>query len=89
MQVQVKVYDANGVESKLRICDNVNKTDLSEFSIRGNLGGTAELSSDKKNWDYYPADNTKDYGSEETATATLGGERQDMCPDSKLEIRYR
>ena len=71
MQVQVKVYDANGVESKLRICDNVNKTDLSEFSIRGNLGGTAKLSSDKKNWDYYPADNTKDYGSEETATATL------------------
>ena len=71
MQVQVKVYDANGVESKLRICDNVNKTDLSEFSIRGNLGGTAKLSSDKKNWDYYPADNLKDYGSEETATATL------------------
>lgn len=71
MQVQVKVYDANGVESKLRICDNVNKTDLSEFSIRGNLGGTAKLSSDKKNWDYYPADNPKDYGSEETATATL------------------
>lgn len=72
MQVQVKVYDANGSESKLRICDNVNKkTDLSEFSIRGNLNGTAELSSDKKNWDYYPADNPKDYGSEETATATL------------------
>lgn len=71
MQVQVKVYDANGVESKLRICDNVNKTDLSEFSIRGNLNGTAQLSSDKKNWDYYPADNLKDYGSEETATATL------------------
>ena len=71
MQVQVKVYDANGVESKLRICDNVNKTDLSEFSIRGNLNGTAQLSSDKKNWDYYPADNPKDYGSEETATATL------------------
>lgn len=72
MQVQVKVYDANGSESKLRICDNVNKkTDLSEFSIRGNLNGTAQLSSDKKNWDYYPADNLKDYGSEETATATL------------------
>lgn len=72
MQVQVKVYDANGSESKLRICDNVNKkTDLSEFSIRGNLNGTAQLSSDKKNWDYYPADNPKDYGSEETATATL------------------
>ena len=71
MQVQVKVYDANGSESKLRICDNVNKTDLSEFSISGNLGGTAKLSSDKKNWDYYPADNLKDYGSEETATATL------------------
>ena len=70
MQVQVKVYDANGVESKLRICDNVN-TDLAEFSISGNLGGTAKLSSDKKNWDYYPADNPKDYGSEETATATL------------------
>lgn len=71
MQVQVKVYDANGSESKLRICDNVNKkTDLSEFSIRGNLNGTAQLSSDKKNWDYYPADNPKDYGSEETATAT-------------------
>lgn len=71
MQVQVKVYDANGSESKLRICDNVNKTDLSEFSICGNLNGTAQLSSDKKNWDYYPADNPKDYGSEETATATL------------------
>ena len=72
MQVQVKVYDANGSESKLRICDNVNKkTDLSEFSIRGNLNGTAQLSSDKTNWDYYPADNPKDYGSEETATATL------------------
>lgn len=71
MQVQVKVYDANGSESKLRICDNVNKTDLSEFSIRGNLNGTAQLSSDKKNWDYYPADNPKDYGSEEIATATL------------------
>lgn len=73
MQVQVKVYDANGSESKLRICDNVNKTNLSlsEFSIRGNLNGTAQLSSDKKNWDYYPADNPKDYGSEETATATL------------------
>ena len=72
IQVQVKVYDANGSESKLRICDNVNKkTDLSEFSIRGNLNGTAQLSSDKKNWDYYPADNPKDYGSEETATATL------------------
>ncbi len=70
MQVQVKVYDANGVESKLRICDNVN-TDLAEFSISGNLGGTAKLSSDKKNWDYYPADNLKDYGSEEIATATL------------------
>lgn len=49
MQVQVKVYDANGSESKLRICDNVNKkTDLSEFSIRGNLNGTAQLSSDKR-----------------------------------------